>query len=156
MATPYANPLGGFTDSTYQAQNAQLNFDLAQKRLQILRELGYNQGGQHIMGNIEIDAGRNINDLERNRQLAVEANTNAMREGGTLFSGIRAQQQARAEYPYVQGIARTKEDAARGIVQLYQMLADLERERSVSQGLMLADAANRRAQLMMQQQGGFA
>lgn len=155
FGNPYQSPLGGFTDSTYQAENAQLNFNLAQKRMEILRALGYNQGGQHVMGDIEIDLGRNVADLERNRGLAVEGVTNAMRDRGTLFSGIRAQEQSRAEFPFVQQVARSKGDAARAIVQLYQMLADVERERSVNQGLLLADAAQRRAQALMQR-GGIA
>lgn len=150
MPTPYAgrtqHPLQGRTTSEYEAQKALLDFELEQKRQEILKYLGYRSpSGQQIMGQLEIDLGRQTSDLERSRALAVEEVTNAMRDQGTLFSGIRTRLQGRQEYPFIQSLARTKEDTSRSLVELMQKLADLERERSVRMGLILADTARQRA-----------
>jgi hypothetical protein len=139
------SPLGGQTTSAFQAQKAQLDFELAQRRAELLRGTGQmGPGNQWIPGDVEREAGRNIFDLERQRGLTTEAVVNAMREGGTIFSGVRARETARGEHPFIQSIARIRSDSARSLQLLYQQLADLQREREVQYGLMMAEAAQQR------------
>jgi hypothetical protein len=143
MAT--LHPLGGKTSSTFEAEKALLDFELSKRKTDIHRLLGQQGPGGWVPGEVELGAARNLADLERQRRLTVEEVTNAMRQGGTLFSGIRAREQARAEHPLIQSIARTREDTARTLNQLYQELSDIAREREVRLGLLLAQEAKDRA-----------
>lgn len=131
----------------YQAEQAQLDFEIQQRRNELQRLAGYNQGTTHIPGELETDMGMQLADIEHMRRLAIEAITNAARNNNTLFSGRRPVNQARAEYPYISQAAQLQTTTARSLAQVYQQIADLAREREVRNSLLLAEAASRRAQM---------
>lgn len=143
--------LGGRTTSTAAAGQALLDFEIGQRRNEILRLTGQQGPKGFIQGDIERDLFRAVSDLERQRGLAVEDVINAMRQGGTLFSGVRAREQARAQHPFITSLARVHEDAARTLGDLYTQLSDLQRERQVRLDMLLADEARMRGEMLRSQ-----
>lgn len=140
------SPLGGRTTSTFEGARTLLDFELSQRRQEILRQLGQTTPtGQRIIGDVELQLGRDVSDLERQRGLAVEDVMNAMRGAGSLFSTHRVRQQARAQHPFIQSIVRRNEDASRTLTDLYRRLADLERERQIRTSMLVAEEASARA-----------
>ena len=138
------HPLGRYTDSIYEAKIAQLRADTARKHADFLRQLGYqNEQGQFIMGDVESEAARQRSGLQRNLGLAREGVTNQMQRSGTLFSGYRGVQQARAEHPYAEGIADLDVTTARKLGDLTEQNAGLTDQFTRDQNLALADAAGR-------------
>jgi hypothetical protein len=138
------HPLGRYTDSIYEAKIAQLRADTAKKHADLLRQLGHtNEQGQFIMGDVESEAARQRTGLQRSLGLAREDVTNQMQRAGTLFSGYRGTQQARAEHPYAEGIADLDVATARQLGDLTEQQAGLTDQFTRDQNLALAEAAGR-------------
>jgi hypothetical protein len=96
------HPLGQYTDAQYEADEAGLKSEFNQKYQDILQQIGFsNEQGQFIPGSLELEANQRRADINRDLGLAREESTNVSREQGTLFSGVRGTQLARAEHPYV-------------------------------------------------------
>ena len=116
----------GALDSTYtNAKNAAMT-EFYQKYHQTLQNLGYmDAGGNYVEG--DIASGDRISRQGFNQQLADEArlNTENAQDTGTLFSGIRAINQERAQRGTVTDLADL----------------DLGTARSTSQGLTDAETA---------------
>jgi hypothetical protein len=101
------HPLGAYTDSQYEAELAQLKFEVAQRYNDVLQQLGYtDDNGNFVPGQVEIDSNRQKSELARNIQLADEQTTQQHQQQGTLFSGLRGTNQARAEYPFVNAMGQ--------------------------------------------------
>src|SRR5215471_746323 len=95
-ATYYANE-----DQNRQAQEGLYNDAIA--------KLGYTGAhGEFVPGSILQAAQLREAQDQAQRQQAIIANTQLMQQQGTLFSGMRAVQQAQAEQPYVSDIATTE------------------------------------------------
>lgn len=138
------HPLGAYTDATYEAEEAQLRADTVAQYQGILRQLGYmDPNGQYIRGTVEIGAAADRARLERDMGLAREQATFGSRDRGTLFSGIRAIEQARAEHPFVTELSDLDINTPSKLSDLYndalKVLGDFETKRN----LLLAEAADR-------------
>lgn len=153
------HPLGAYTDSTYEAENAILSQQTGAAYQDILQQTGYDDPttGQHIMGDVELGAARKERDLLTGRTQAIEDVTGDSLRSGTIFSGYRAHQQARAETPFIQGLGDLAVDTPRTLGRLVEHASDLIREYTVQQNLLLVNAANRRlaSLLAAQSQGPY-
>jgi hypothetical protein len=139
------SPLGAYTDAQYQAQDAILRSNIAKQYSDILQQLGYvdpNSGG-FIQGSVEANANKSIADQQRQMQLADEQVTQQHQTLGTLFSGLRGTDQARAEEPMVSSIANTQTQTPLTLQQLYEQAAGLTSDYTNQQNSNIADAASR-------------
>src|SRR5215472_14773102 len=138
-------PTGPQIDSTYLAAEAQNRQNIEQQYGQYLSQLGYTDPttGAYIPGSI-VQAAQQKEDLdEYNRQQAILQNTQQMQQQGTLFSGIRATQQAQAEAPYLQDIASQELQAPQDMAKAYSSAADLINQYNTQNNIDLAAAAAR-------------
>lgn len=141
------HPLGAFTDSQYEADDAILRRNVAQQYSDLLQQLGYtDDNGQFIQGSVEAEANKQAANLTRQQDLAREQVTKDAQNQGTLFSGIRGTLQARAEDPYVRSRADLMAATPLSLQQLYERAAGLSGDYVLQQNQELAAAAARRAQ----------
>lgn len=97
-----SHPLNEYTDAQYEADEAGLKSEFTPQYQEILQQLGFmSPEGQFVRGSLELEAEQRRADLNREMGLAKEEATNVERERGTLFSGVRGTNLARAEHPYV-------------------------------------------------------
>lgn len=145
------NPAGAQTDSEYEAQRAGLTAEYQAAYAKVLQALGFTDPstGQKLPGDVQIDAERIRQEALRNMGLAGEAVQGQFQRGGALFSGRYAEERARAEYPYVSGLADLDVSTSRTLAELYQQAAGLISEYENSNNLLLADLAKRRSQSTM-------
>jgi hypothetical protein len=137
-------------DSQYTAAEAQLRANISRQYQDILQQLGYqNEQGQFIPGEVESQAQRQRSELTRNQGLAAEEVTNQAQREGTLFSGLRGQNQARAEHPFVQALADLGVDVPKQLNTLYEQATRTLGDYTIQNNLLLADAAARAAQRAM-------
>src|SRR5215471_6605405 len=143
------------TDATDNAQQAQLAAEISQKYNDVLKQLGYPgpNTGNFVMGTVESDANRQRDEANRSIQLADEAANQQRQLEGTLFSGRRATEQARAEHPFVQSLADLDISVPRSLSDLYEQAGNITNDYTLQNNLLLADLANRRAAAMMQAPG---
>lgn len=141
------HPLGAYTDSQYEAQQAQLQADTSRRYNDVLRLLGYMDPstGQFVRGDVELQAARQRGELGRGQELAVEGVTNQAQREGTLFSGRRGTTQARAEHPFVSALADLDIAVPRSLSDLYEQSGNIMSDYNTQQNLYLAQAASRRA-----------
>src|SRR4030095_5372466 len=93
-------PQTGDIDSQYLAEEAQLRAQVARQYADILQQIGYSDDqGNFIPGSISVQASRQESDLSRQSDLAAESVTQEAQRGGTLFSGKRAVDTAKAQQP---------------------------------------------------------
>lgn len=144
---PMNMPDPGQLDATYNAEQAQLAHEISTRYNDVLKQLGYLDPatGQFVMGRVETDANRQRSELGRSLGLAGEAETRQRQLEGTLFSGRRGTEQARAEHPFVQGLADLDINVPTQLSDLYDQGAGLMTDYANRQNLLLADAARRRA-----------
>ena len=140
------HPLGAYTDSMYEAQIAQLRQQIAKQYNDVLQQLGYtNAEGQFVPGQVEIEANKQRSILGRNLQLADEGVTQQAQQQGTLFSGLRGTQQARAEFPFQSALSDLEVSVPKQLTDLYGQGTDLLSQFNTQQNLYLAEAAQRQA-----------
>ena len=139
------------TDASYNAQQAQLAAEISQRYNDVLKQLGYTDPntGQFVMGRIESDAARQRDELNRNIGLAQEAATQQRQLEGTLFSGRRGTEQARAEHPFVQSLADLDINVPQQLSDLYEQAGNVVSDYTLRNNLLLADLAQRRAAAAM-------
>jgi hypothetical protein len=144
---PANMPDPGVLDAQYNAEQAQLAAEIQQKYNDVLKQLGYVDpaSGQFVMGRVETDAARQRADLTRSQGLAAESETKQRQLEGTLFSGRRATEQARAEHPFVQSMADLDVNVPTQLSDLYEQAGNTISDYSLRNNLLLADAARRRA-----------
>jgi hypothetical protein len=140
-----AAPLSKVTDSLYLAQEAQLRAQTARQYNDILQQLGYQDPNSNafIKGDVEIGADRQMAELQHNMMLAHEGVTDDSQRAGTLFSGYRGTQTARAEHPFVQSMADLDVDVPKQLSRLYQQAENTLQDYTIQQNLLLAQAAMR-------------
>jgi hypothetical protein len=139
-------PLGAYTDSQYEASHAQLRNNIAKQYADILSQIGYkDDSGQFIPGQIEADAQKQQAELQRGMGIAQEEVTQGAQREGTLFSGLRGTNQARAEHPFVSALSDLATNTPLALNKLYEQAAGLTDEYTLQNNLMLADAAARAA-----------
>jgi hypothetical protein len=140
------HPLGAYTDSEYEASNAQLEQQINAAYQDVLSQTGYTgPGGEHIAGDVELQAARTERDQLTNMMNAANEVTGQMQQAGTIFSGYHASERARAEQPSITALGDLAVDTPRTLTRLYQQAEDLMRQYAVSQNLLLMQAAQRRA-----------
>jgi hypothetical protein len=134
-------------DAQYNAEQAQLAFEISQRYNDVLKQLGYLDPGtgQFVMGRVETEANRQRDELRRSMGLAGEEQTKQRQLEGTLFSGRRGTEQARAEHPFVQGLADLDINVPQQLTDLYETGGNLVTEYTNRLNLLLADAARRQA-----------
>jgi len=138
--------MGQYTDSQYEQDIAQAQHDMATQYADILQQLGYvDQNGNFVQGSVESQANRQQADLQRQMQLADEQVTQQHQQLGTLFSGLRGTDQARAEYPMVTGISDLMTQTPLTLQQLYEKAGGLTEAYNLAQNQALINAANRRS-----------
>jgi|SRR5215471_645300 len=145
-------PVTGDLDSQYLAEEAQLRSQVAKNYADILQQIGYTDQntGQFIPGSVSVQAGRQAEDLQRQSDLAAEDVTNQAQQAGTLFSGRRAFDIARAQQPYQTQLARLGVDTPIQIGGLYEQAAGLIDQYTLQNNLYLAAMAQRRAAAIAQ------
>jgi hypothetical protein len=145
-------PLGAAIDSQYAADAAALRTQVAQQYQDILKQLGYvdPDTGQFVMGSVEANAQQQQADLQRSLDLADEQTTQQHQGLGTLFSGLRGTDQARAEYPYVQSLSQLATQTPLTLSDLYEQGANLISNYNAQNNQLLASAAARAAQAYSQ------
>jgi hypothetical protein len=150
------HPLGAYTDSQYEAQNAMLQNQIAKQYADLLQQLGYVDPttGNFVQGSVEAQATRDKAEAQRSANLADEDVTKQHQLLGTLFSGLRGTDQARAEYPFVQQIANLDTQVPLTLGDLYGKAAGLMGDYTLQQNQLLADAASRQAANIMNSGGG--
>jgi len=139
------HPLGAYTDSQYEADNAVLEQQINAAYQDVLSAAGYDSPQGHIAGSIEMDAARKERDYNTGLMNAVNQVTGQMQQAGTIFSGYHAQQRAQAEQPFVTGLGDLAIDTPTALTHAYQQAEDLMRQYSVGQMQLIQQAATRRA-----------
>lgn len=140
------HPLGAYTDSQYEADDAMLRRQVAQQYADLLQQLGYvDENGQFIQGSVEAEANKQASGFGRQQDLAREQVTREAQNNGTLFSGIRGTLQGRAEDPFVRARADLMAATPLSLQQLYEHAAGLSGDYVLNQNQLLASAAARRA-----------
>lgn len=141
------HPLGAYTDAQYEAQYAALRSNIAKQYADVLQQLGYvdPQTGQLIQGSVESEANRQRSLLNRQMGLAREDVTHQHQQLGTLFSGLRGTDQARAEFPSVDALGQIDVQTPLSLAQLYEKGSGLMDNFTVQNNQLLADAASRQA-----------
>lgn len=142
----------GTLDSQYNADQASLAFEISQRYNDVLKNLGYldPSSGNFIMGRVETEANQQRAELNRNLALAAQEQTLQRQLEGTLFSGRRAQEEARAQHPFVQSLADLDISVPQNLSDLYEQAGNLMTEYTTRQNQLLAAAAQRRALAIMQ------
>lgn len=141
------HPLGAYTDSQYEAEMAGLRAQTSRSYADILRKVGFmdDATGQFMPGEIETEAWRQKLDAQRNMGLATEDVTNRAQQQGTLFSGLRADDTARAQHPFVQAMADLDVNTPLALSDWYGKAGTLMEDYQLGQNKYLATAAQRRA-----------
>jgi hypothetical protein len=143
-------------DSQYTASEAQLRADINRRYADILQNLGYqNEQGQFIPGEVEAQAQRQRPEIERNKRFAGEDVTKQAQREGTLFSGLRAENTARAEHPFVQALSDLDVDVPKQLNRLYEDAGRTLQDYTIQNNLLLADAAARASARAAAAGGGY-
>jgi hypothetical protein len=131
-------------DSEYTASEAQLRADINRRYADILQQLGYqNEKGEFIPGEVEAMAQRQRPEIQRNQKFAAEDVTKQAQREGTLFSGLRAENTARAEHPFVQALADLDVDVPKQLNRLDEDAGRTLQDYTIQNNLLLADSAAR-------------
>lgn len=141
------HPLGAYTDAQYEAEMAKLRAQTSRNYADILQKLGFmdDTSGQFIPGSIETSAWRDRLAAQRSMGLATEDVTNRAQQAGTLFSGLRADDTARAQHPFVQAMADLDVNTPLALAEQYRNAGQLMEDYQIGQNQFLATAAQRRA-----------
>jgi hypothetical protein len=142
---PAGPPAGAPIDSTYLAKEAQNRQNIASQYATELQSLGYTdpQTGQYIPGSLVTNARLAEEQAQQGLSQADLANTQAMQQAGTLFSGMRGQQQALAEAPFLGQIGQTELQLPQDMASHFQTAAGLINAYTTQNNIDLADAATR-------------
>ena len=134
-------------DSQYSAEQAQLAAEISQRYNDVLKQLGYSDPGtgNFVMGRVESEANRQRTELARSQGLAAEEQTRQRQAEGTLFSGRRGTEQARAEHPFVQSLADLDVTVPQQLTDLYEQAGNTVSDYTLRNNLLLSDLARRRA-----------
>src|SRR5215831_9832370 len=86
---PAGPPAGAYTDAQYLADEADLRRQIQQQYGTVLQSLGYTNPatGAFIPGSLIQNADLSEGQARQGMQQAIDANTQAMQQAGTLFSG---------------------------------------------------------------------
>lgn len=147
-----AHPLGAATDSQYEAENAVLEQQINAAYQDILQQTGYDVGGKHIPGDVELGAARAERNLLTGMGNATDEVTGRMQQAGTIFSGYHAGERARAQQPGITGLGDLAVDTPRTLARLNEQAQDVMRQYTVEQNMLLMQAAQRRAALLAMQE----
>lgn len=150
-----AHPVTAALDSQYSAEEAILRAQTAKSYADILQQLGWtDENGNFIPGQVSVNAARQQGELQRSSDIATEDVTNQAQRQGTLFSGKRATDTARAQYPFQQGIAQLGQDTPMALGALNEQAAGLMDQYTLQNNLLLSQAAARAASLAAQNSYG--
>jgi hypothetical protein len=150
-------PLGVYTDSQYEAENASLTQQINAAYQDILQQTGYDDpSGNHIMGDIELAGARQERDSLTGLVNAADDVTGQMQQAGTIFSGYHANQRAKAEQPYITALGDLAVNVPKALTRAVDQMTDLTREYAVQRNLLLMQAAQRQAAALQNKTGGGA
>lgn len=142
------NPLGAFTDSIFEAEDAQAQAEYKRRYADVLRQLGYvdPQTGKILKGALEIEADRQRADLWRSTQLAGIEAVNQAQAGGNYFSGYHPVNMARMQHPFQQGITDINTMLPKALADQMDEAARAFEQFVLGRNLSLAQAAARGAE----------
>lgn len=145
-------PMGAFTDAQYLADEAALRNQIAQQYSQILQQLGYRNPatGAVIPGRVVQDANLRLAGYQNDLQNAARQVTQNAQQTGTIFSGMRPQLLAQAEFPTHQAMGQLSLDTARQLSDIYNNAQGLISQYNTQNNQALAQAAARQAAAIMQ------
>lgn len=138
-------PMGAYTDPMYEAERAGLEQDIRSRYAQVLKQLGMTQGGVHIPGTLETEAGQQRTDLSRQLGLTREGVVQDLAGRGALWSGRRATEENLATHPILQSMADLELGQTRGLADLQDQGRGILGEYNTRNLAMLAEAAQRAA-----------
>lgn len=142
-------------DAEYSAAEAQLRASIGQQYADVLQQLGWvDEGGNFIPGSLSVNAGRQVGNLQRSSDLAAEDVTNEAQRQRTLFSGRRAVDQARAQFPYQQQISQLGVDLPMALGGLYEKASGILDQYTLQNNILLAALAARRSKAIAEQPAG--
>jgi hypothetical protein len=145
-------PMGAFTDAQYLADEAGLRNQISQQYATLLQSLGYQDpsgSGRVIPGRLIQDANIQMAQYQRAMQDAARTAIQNAQQGGTVFSGIRAQQLEQAQYPTSQAMAGLTLNTGRSLEDLYNQATQLAGNYNMQNNQLLAAAAQRQAAALM-------
>jgi hypothetical protein len=151
-----ANPLGAFTDSIFEAEDAQAQAEYKRRYADVLRQLGYvdPKTGRILKGSLELDADRKRADLWRSSQLAKIEAINQAQVAGNYFSGYHPVNQARMQHPYEQGITDINTALPKALAEQMDEAARAYEQYVLGRNISLAQAAARAAEAARNQPAG--
>ena len=148
-------PVTGDMDSEYLANEAQLRASVAKQYADVLQQLGYvDDAGNFLPGSISVNAARQQSDLGRQSDLAEQGVTETAAREGTLFSGRRGTETAKAQDPFQRQIAQLGVDTPLALGRQYENAAGLIDQYTLQNNLLLAAMAARRSAAITQQPAG--
>jgi hypothetical protein len=148
-------PMGAYTDSIFEALDAQLKAQYQRKFNDLQQQLGYiDDKGNIIQGTIESDANRQRADLWRNKWLAATDAINSAQQAGNYFSGYYAIDRARKEQPFVQAMADLDVSVPKQLNQVIEQMGQSYEDYNLQRNQGLADAAARQADAARQAGAG--
>lgn len=138
------HPVTAAMDSQYSADEAVLRANISKQYADILQQLGYtDEQGNFIPGSVATNAARQQTDLQRSSDIAGEGVTQDSQRAGTLFSGYRGTQQARAQYPFQQSMLDLGINVPLTLATLHEQAAGLTDQYTLQNNQLLAAAAAR-------------
>lgn len=149
-------PGGAYTDSQYQAENASLEQQVNAAYADILQQTGFDVGGKHTPGSVEMAAARKERDYLTEMVNAANDVTSQMQQAGTIFSGYHAAQRAKAEQPMITGLGDLNVDTPNTLARLTENAGDLMRQFVAQRNALLAAAAWRQEQRLLAEQAAAA
>lgn len=145
------------TDSLYTAENEMLRAEIAKKYADILVQLGFtDETGGFIPGSVSVKAGRQQREYEYGSDQATKSVTEEAMRGGTLRSGRRSTETAKAQHPFQQAIANLMTDTPLELAGLNRDAASLIDQYVLQNNILLSQAAARAAELAAKTGGGAA
>lgn len=147
-------PQDASLDSMFYAEEAMARQQMNQGYQDILSQYGYDKGGVHIPGAIELAAGRQERDLLGNLVRAQEQVTGQMQQAGTVFSGYHTSQLASQEQPYITGLGDLAVDVPKNLASQVEKAQDLMRSFILQRNLLMQQALLRYQALLASRTGG--
>lgn len=141
-------------DSQFYAEEAMAHQQANQAYQDVLSQYGYDAGGVHIPGAIELAAGRNERDLITGLVRSSEGVVGNAAQQGTVFSGYTGQQLAEKEQPYVTGLGDMAVDVPKALASEVEKAQDVMRSFILQRNLLMSQALNRYAALLAARTAG--
>jgi hypothetical protein len=138
-------PASIYTDPQFDVDDEGLRQEISARYAELAKQLGYlDDQGNAVPGTVELGANSQRAYLNQLKQQAIQDVTNDEQSRGTLWSGVRADHQARAEQPLVQSLGELEMNTGNTLSDLYTNVMGLADEYRHRRSQALLDAIGRR------------